>query len=268
MLLGAEAFGQARKEFQAAIALDVDDEAAWQGFIKTAPGTGRDQLQMFLEEMLKKHPSTIVRSASAEFYAGQNDYPRAIELFDSLLKDDPNDIRTLEKFAEVLANHGSARLAEITDRLLSLDPGNAPGLYHRATIRLYQGRADEAIQAVKRSLESDPLNIRARNLLAIAYGQTFQPQLADAEFQRALNDAPQDWMSYNNYGLFLLERTRFTEAGEKFRRAISLNPENVQGFVGVGEVLRQSGDMRGAQVWYRKALRLDPNQAVARQYVQ
>src|SRR5262249_17287241 len=150
-------------------------------------------------------------------------------------------------------NQGNGRLAEITDRLLSLAPENPSGLYHRATIQMYQGRVDEAIQTVKRSLELDPGNVRARNLLAIAYGQSLQTKLADAEFQRALKEAPEDFISHNNYGLFLLERNRLSEARENFLRAISLNPENTQGFVGVGETLRQGGDMRAARVWYRKA---------------
>ena len=267
MLLAAQAFGEAMKEYQAAIALKIDDAEAWKQLVETARGAVGPRLQTFLEEALQTHPSSVVRFAAADFYSRQDNDARAVELLDAVLNDEPNNIGVLEKMAGALANQGSARLVEITDRLLSVVPDNPAGLYHRAAIRLYEGRPDEAIQIVKRSLDLDPRNVRTRNLLAIAYGQTFRTQLAETEFQRALNDAPEDWVSYNNYGLFLLERNRLSEAREKFRRGIRLNPENVQGFVGIGEALRNEGNMRGAEVWYRKALRLDPNQPVARQFI-
>jgi Tfp pilus assembly protein PilF len=104
--------------------------------------------------------------------------------------------------------------------------------------------------------------------LGVAYDKTFQPEKAESEFRHAIDETPDDWMSYNNYGIFLLGRNRFDEAGAQFRRATRLNPENVQGFVGIGEALRQSGKTRAAAIWYRKALRLDPNQPVAKQFVE
>ncbi|MBI2149292.1 MAG: tetratricopeptide repeat protein, partial [Acidobacteria bacterium] len=194
-------------------------------------------------------------------------HTQAVEALDAVLKEEPNNFEALEKLTDALAGQRSARLLETAEHLLALDAQNAKGLYHLATIRLYQGRADEAIQLAKRSLGRDPGNIRARNLLAIAYGQTFQPALSEAEFQRAIAQAPEDSTSYNNYGIFLLERNKIAEARRQFGRAISVNPEDVQGFVGMGETFRNEGDLRKAGDWYRKALRLDPNQPVAKQYV-
>ena len=113
-------------------------------------------------------------------------------------------------------------------------------------------------------------NIALRHQLAVFTREKKPPRVCDRDrlFWIALKkDAPDDWVSFNNYGLFLLEHNRATEAREKFQRAINLNPDNVQGFVGIGEAFRQAGDMRSAQAWYGKALRMDPNQPVARQCV-
>lgn len=268
MHLGAEAFKEARKEFRRAIAKNANDSRAWKGLVETAGGGfERAGLQSFLEDTLRTQPNTISRLAAAEFYAQESRYTKAVEALDAILKEEPNNFEALEKLTDALAGQGSARLLEAAERLLALDAQNAKGLHHLATIRLYQGRADEAIQLAKRSLERDPQNIRARNLLAIAYGQTFQPDLSEAEFQRAIEQAPEDSTSYNNYGIFLLERSKIPEARRQFGRAISVNPEDVQGFVGMGETFRNEGDLRKARNWYRKALRLDPNQPLAKQYV-
>jgi len=267
MFLAAEAFKEAMKEFRAAIALDINDEQVWKGLVETARGADRAELQTFFEETLRTQPLRVVRFAAADFYSQQGNYTRAVEILDGVLKEDPNNLRALEKLADVLGLQGSARLPQVAERLLAIAPKSTIGLYHLATIRLIQSRLDEAIQVAKRLLEHDPQNIRGRNLLAIAYGQTFQPDLAEAEFRRAIEQSAEDWVSFNNYGLFLLERDKPAEALRQFRYAISVNPENVQGFVGMGEAYRQLGNIRDAQAWYRKALLLDPNQPVAKQYV-
>ena len=110
------------------------------------------------------------------------------------------------------------------------------------------------------------LDWSTNNLLAIAYGQTFQADLADGEFRKCMQEFPSDWLTLNNYGLFLLERGKPSDAAAVFEKAIDLNAENVQAFVGLGEANRQAGRPREANHWYRIALQLDPNQAVAKQY--
>jgi Tfp pilus assembly protein PilF len=79
---------------------------------------------------------------------------------------------------------------------------------------------------------------------------------------------PDDFGALNNYGRFLTERGRFQEALDRLSDAIEINPENVQGYVGIGEAYRQSGNMPKAMEWYRRSLRPDPNQPIAKQYVQ
>jgi len=235
MLVAAEAFQGATKEFEAAIARDPGNRGLLFG--------------------------------AANFYSERGNYKRAIDLLDMVLVADPKNVEALEKLSDALENDNNPRLAEITDRLLVTAQDNPHGLYHLATFRFYQGRVDEAIQLTTRVLGSDPGSVRARRLLAVSYDKTFQPDLAEAEFRRAIEQAPDDFVSYNNYGVFLLGRNRAAEARDQFRRAIALNPEDIQGFVGIGESLRQAGKRSEAEQWYRRALRLDPNQPIAKQYV-
>ncbi|MBI4473480.1 MAG: tetratricopeptide repeat protein [Acidobacteria bacterium] len=184
-----------------------------------------------------------------------------------MLADEPQNVTALEKLADIYGTMGRQELVETAERLLKINPENAAGLYHLATIRFYQGLHDEAIRMVLRVLEKNPADTRSRNLLAIAYGQTFQPGKAEAEFKKAIASAPDDFVTLNNYALFLSERGRTEEAIDRFTEAIDIQPENVQAYVGIGEAYRQSGRMANAQEWYRKALQLDPNQPVAKLYV-
>jgi Tfp pilus assembly protein PilF len=256
-LLAAEAFNAAMKEFRAAIALDDMDSVAWKGLAETARGVDHAELDAFFQSALREHPLNIARLTAAGFYSQQGQYQKAVGLLDAVVETDPNNIEALERLADALAEQGNTRLAGTAERLLQLSPDNAIGLYHLATIRLYESRFDEAIQAAKRSLDHDPKSNRARNVLAIAYERTFQPDLAEAEFRRAIGDASEDSVACNNYGIFLLGRNRTADALQQFKRAIRLNPENVQGFLGMSDALRRAGKNSEADKWHEKAVRLE-----------
>jgi spermidine synthase len=267
MYLAAEAFREAREEFQRALRANPQDHLAWKGLVETAlNGYDPHGLRSFLEERLRTEPTTISRLAAAEFFANEGSHARAIEILDAILLKEPDLIDVLEMKADALAGQNSSALAEIANRLLVLEPKNLKGLFHLASARLYEGRIDESIQLVKRVLEIDPAHVRARNLLAIAFGQTFQPQFAEAEFLRAIEQAPDDAATYYNFGVFLLDRERIAEARKQFESIIRINPEDAQGFAGMGETFRHEANMSRARTWYRKALRLDPNHPVAKVY--
>jgi tetratricopeptide (TPR) repeat protein len=268
MYAASESYRLAVSEFQQAIVSNIEDEKAWHDLVEFARGTvNRKKLEIFFEEMLAVQPRSVVRLAASDFFVAQSNYEKATAALQALLQEDPKNIGALERLADVYGYEGNEQLPSIVDRLRALDPGNLKALYHFATILFYQGRLDEAIQIAERILQQEPKNIRARNFLAFAYAQTFQPEKAEAEFQRSIELAPEDFATLNRYGLFLMQRSRYQDAVDRFRDAIEINLENVQGYVGLGEAYRQSGNMRQAIDWYRRALRLDPDQPIAKQYV-
>jgi spermidine synthase len=267
MYLTSDSYVDAIPEFQAALQMNADDALAWEGFLKASRNVlVRPGATQIVEGLVKTHPSATVRLAAAQFYQQESASDKSVALIHAVLEEEPGNIRALEQLCDVLTDQGSPELPPTIDRLLAVDPENAKGLFHLATLRFYQQRLDETIQIVKQSIAKDPSNARARNLLAIAYGQTFQHDLADAEFRKCIQNFPDDWLSLNNYGLYLLDRDKIPEAIQQFQKAIDLNPEDVQAFVGIGEANRQTGRMDEAQRWYRIALQMDPNQPLAKQY--
>ncbi|MBI4472403.1 MAG: tetratricopeptide repeat protein, partial [Acidobacteria bacterium] len=267
MYLFAGSSRLAAREFQSVLARDVRDVEAWKGLVQAAVGRNRPAVTEFIDRMVTLHPDPVVLLAAAEHYLRQSEYAKARELLSGVLETDPRHAAALEKLCEVFSEEGNPELAATAEKLLALDPGNARGLFHLATARYRQGRFDESIELVRKSIEAQPANVRSRNLLAVLYASVLQHDRAEAEFLRIIEDQPNDFISYNNYGLFLLQRGRYNEARHQFERSIDIDPENAQGFVGVAETLRQSGSLRLAQQWYRKALKLAPDHPQARMYV-
>lgn len=268
MLLASESYSEAAREFQLALAKNVNDERSWQGFLKSVQPDNRVELQRFVEFMLNLQRRPVVELAGARFFSETGQNERALEILGGMLQSQPELIAALELTADIHAEQGSPELPSVVDKLLKTDPGNAKGLFHLATIRFYQDRLDECIQLVRQSIEKGPGNQRARNLLAIAYGQTFQHDKAEQEFQMSLRAEPNDWITLNNFGLYLLERQAIDKARDLFAQSLEINPNNPQALAGLGETFRQSGRADLAAAWYQRALKLDPNHPVARQYAQ
>src|SRR5262249_8023743 len=151
------------------------------------------KLEVFFDEMLASQPRPMVRLAAADFFMAQLNYAKAGAVLEALVKEDPKNIAALEKLADAYGYEGNEQLPAIVDRLRAIDPENLKALYHFATLLFYQGRVDEAIRIGERVVQRDPQNTRARNFLAYAYVQTFQPEKADAEFRRSMELAPGDF---------------------------------------------------------------------------
>ena len=268
MLLFSGSYELAAAQFELALELDRTDQETWSGYIRTGRDRTRQRVTDFVNVMVEQYPENEVLVAAAEHYMLGSEYRRSVELLEDVLDTDPDNIDVLSQLSDVLAEEGSLELAAAVDRLLALDPDNARALFHLATIRQYQGLYDEAISLIGRSIGIDPGNMRARNLLAILYSLTLQHDRAGTEFLDIIEANPTDAISVNNYGLFLVERGRYEEAMDQFERAIDLDPENLQGFLGIAETLRQSGSSDQATEWYEMVLKLSPGHPVASQYVQ
>ncbi|PYS36027.1 MAG: hypothetical protein DMG14_25625, partial [Acidobacteria bacterium] len=134
---------QTRVEFIRALRENPRDPQAWNGIVETArTGFNRPALQSFLEDALRTEPTTLARLAAGEFYSQEGNYARAVEILNAILQEQPNHVEALEKIADAHASQGNARVAEIAARILALEPDNPKGLFHLATVRLYEGRSD------------------------------------------------------------------------------------------------------------------------------
>src|SRR5262249_43575004 len=175
MYLKSESFAEAINEFKLALAANPEDQESWSGILQAGRSLHvRSAVKPVVEQISSKSESPVIRLAAADFYFQEGNSEKAVSLIRDVLNKDSRNVAALEKLADIEVDQGSVDLPATVERLLTIDPENAKGLYHLASIRFYQQRFDEAIQLAKRSLAKDSENARARNLLAIVYGQTFQ----------------------------------------------------------------------------------------------
>ncbi len=86
-----------------------------------------------------------------------------------------------------------------------------------------------------------------------------QQELADADFQEALDNHPDNWRALHNRGVSLAQQGFFAEAFDDFNRVIQLNSKYAKAFVNRATLFMQAGDMQSALEDYEIAAKIDPD---------
>jgi len=122
-----------------------------------------------------------------------------------------------------------AAAADIYGTVLEVAPSHPDALHFAGVLAHQQGRTEEAVALIERSLELEP--------------------------ERA------DW--HSNLGNVLQDALRLDEAIAAYGRAISLDPNHANAHSNVGVVLRAKGEATEAEAAYRAAVRIEPEHADA-----
>jgi Tfp pilus assembly protein PilF len=186
----------------------------------------------------------------------------------------------------------------------STDPGAKKDLEPRESARLSINLAEgmeknghplEAIALYEKARQLDPrLSVKASRHLALLYDQLGESPKAVAEYEQAIKATPRDADLLNSYGYYFYSRGQWAEAESQLRLAVAANPKHQRAWTNLGMTLAQQqryaesldafGRVNGsaaaysnvafilttqgkrdeAKRYYREALQLDPNMAIAR----
>jgi predicted TPR repeat methyltransferase len=117
-----------------------------------------------------------------------------------------------------------AEAEEVYRTILAALPEEPAALHYSGLLVHQQGRHDEALTRIQRSLALEPDHA--------------------------------DW--HSNLGIVLKAQGQIDEAAEAFREAIAINPEHVNAHSNLGVMLRAQGRHPDAEAAYRRAIELDP----------
>lgn len=167
---------------------------------------------------------------------------------------------SLALFLSACAGTGPERPVSEISRQAALES------YSLALKAYRSGNTMTALQQAQHSIEQDPKNWRAHELLGLVAQKLGRRDTADTHFQQALRINPADPGLLNNYGTALCQRKEFAAAEENFRLAAQ-NPANTApeiATLNTGLCSAQAGDMVKARRYYSQAAELAPNNPTVR----
>jgi tetratricopeptide (TPR) repeat protein len=127
-------------------------------------------------------------------------------------------------------------------RSIELDPASWP--YHsRAKVLWYQGRHDEAMAQVKRSLDLDPTDFWANDSMGAALYWAHRYDEAINQFKKMLEMDPNNAGTHGDLGIAYRQKRMYPEAIAELQRGIDLlGDDEPAGISYLGEVYAASGN--------------------------
>jgi type IV pilus assembly protein PilF len=122
-----------------------------------------------------------------------------------------------------------------------------------------------ALEELNESIRIDRSYAPAWGARALVYMELGENAKAEADFKQAMRIDPSDSDTKNNYGLFLCQRNRGKDAIRYFLDAIKnpLYQTPDVAYKNAGLCSRNMGDLKGAEDFFQRALRANPNQPQA-----
>ena len=199
-----------------------------------------------------------------ERYDQSQSLAHAIELFGRALERDPRyalaHAALGEAYWRLYVIEKRPELVELAERhcarAIGLDDLLAPAWLTLGVVHAGTGRADQALDDLRRALDRDPRSAEAHRELAYAYQRLARWDEAEAAYRAAIALRPQSWAAYNYFGQFLTQRGRYKEAETAFRQALARAPENARAWANLGAALIYQQRMAEAEEALRHALRV------------
>ncbi|MGB6875707.1 MAG: tetratricopeptide repeat protein [Candidatus Acidiferrales bacterium] len=209
--------------------------------------------------------SSTLDDARSQATAGNLD--RAVQLFQQVLKEDPDNIVALRGLIDALVAHGHWQTAiEPLQHLNQLQPNDAARVFQLGQMESWQsGHRDQAPALLKRATELDPSNLQYRKYYAqvLSWNAATRPEALKI-YQQGLRESPNDMDLLMTYAEMLSwNRATRPQAMDCYKKALAQDPHNVRALSGEAQLLSWSGHSSQAMDIYSQILSLDPNNVAA-----
>ena len=191
--------------------------------------------------------------------AAQQGQPQARAELERLIAEQPDNAELLYLAAMYFGSQREFERARVyLGRVLEAAPENGPALRGLASVEFAAGNLQGAEQALRRALKSEPKSPDLHLALGRLYLSRNDLTQARAEMDAAVTASGGRADVENSAGLLLLENQRFDEALARFRRAATLDPNNVLYWLNVGRAQLALNQPAPARESLDKALSIRP----------
>jgi spermidine synthase len=234
MLLKADAYASAYRDYMRALAIDASNKPALDGLVRSAVLAGRaTEAITWLKGQTSRRPAPATAATAAELVAiskmqASNDLGAdALDTAKQAARLFPSDPDAFEQLASVAADAGdTAQLDEALGRLQALAPARAATLYFSAVSAFIHGHVDDAVGFAERAIAADKTYAPAYDLVGAAYTKLDRPADAKKAFEASLGFDAHDSTAYTNLGLLELAAGNRQTAADYFAEALGLAPNS------------------------------------------
>jgi tetratricopeptide (TPR) repeat protein len=159
-----------------------------------------------------------------------------------------------------VARNNLANALTLFGQLLQKHPHDATLSYAVGAVYYLQAKYSEAEAALKQSLAAQPDQIAASYYLALTYDAIGDDDRAVPIFRELVKRHPQHVPSYVKLGAIFVRTHQYEEAQQDLERAVSLDPDSVEGRYQLGLLLRRLGKTAESENQFAQSRKLEAEQ--------
>lgn len=192
----------------------------------------------------------------------------AEKLYRKLVEVRPEDPNPLHFLGVLLHQEGKSEeaLAKI-DRSIEMDPGVASWHNNRGNVLLLLQRAHEARAAYERCRELEPGNPAVANNLACLLRAMGEADASEALFRELLAREPGFADAHTNFANLLVETRRVQEAMRHFGASLELRPDDPKAHRMMGLIFAHSGQPEKAALAFERWIAAEPDNPQPRHHL-
>jgi len=153
---------------------------------------------------------------------------------------------------------------EIYRSVLEVAPDHPDALHYSGVLAHQEGRSEQAVALIERSLELEPRRADWYSNLGVVLRDRLQLDEAIAACQHAIALDPDHANAHNNLGVLLRAQGRLVEAEAAYRAAIRVSPQHSDAYTNLGILLNGQKRTHEAVACFCKVITFRPKHPEAR----
>jgi predicted TPR repeat methyltransferase len=153
---------------------------------------------------------------------------------------------------------------EIYRSVLEVSPNYPDAVHFSGVLAHQEGRSDDAVALIRRSLELEPYRADWHSNLAFVLRDRLEFDAAIEACRRAIALDANHANAYNNLGVLLRAQGQLAESEAAYREVIRISPEHMDAYTNLGILLNAQKRTREAVICFCKAITLRQKNPEAR----
>ena len=164
---------------------------------------------------------------------------------------------TLEEGLASLREGDYDESLDIARSLQKMEPDEADGFHLEAMVFQKLNQWEHSVEALEKAIELEPENSGYYNLRGFARLQLEELEEARDDFSKAidLDDSP---AAHRNLVLYKIMSDQGNEAISYLLDRIKQNPQDVENWILMGDLMQRAGQTEKARSYYQQAQKMDP----------
>ena len=215
--------------------------------------------------MAKKNIRTRSKLKKAQLFLQQKQYQQACTLYEQICDIDKRDAESWYVLGGLYGSLGKHDEALVALRhSIEIRPNHSKAQYNLGIALREKGRLEESLSALEKAYRLDPENTEAGDNLAHTYIDLSQLDKAESVFEALLKNHPERAETWSNLGAVYNAQGKISDAISCYRKAQRLRPGEAFAFENLGAALSSLGSYDEAISCYKDGLKIKPGNHRAR----